>query len=373
MPERKDPLKSKQFANVDPHRMESVGVTSCGNRSGNYVQVDNEVLQTESATEGLEVLDIMTAREKYSWLADYLWTTVSPDKDEFTRYAYQNAQGGYFIRVKAGCKIKQPLQACLYLAQQDLTQCVHNVVFLEKGAEINVITGCTSHSTTSTGMHVGISEMFVGPQAQLNFTMIHNWAKDIEVRPRTGVFVEEEGVYVSNYICINPVRYLQMYPVTYLRGRKAVARFQSILVAPPATKMDVGSKVVLAAPDTKAEVIARSITTGGDVINRGHLVGEVPGVQAHLECHGLVLTERGLMHAIPELEAQTEGVEMSHEAAVGKIAPEEVEYLMARGLLEEEAVSMIVRGFLNVDIPALPPELQAEIDRAVDLSGTAEN
>jgi hypothetical protein len=102
-------------------------------------------------------------------------------------------------------------------------------------------------------------------------------------------------------------------------------------------------------------------------VARGHLIGEVPDIKAHLECKGLILNG-GIIHAIPELEGHTDGVEMSHEAAVGKIAQEEIAYLMSRGLSEDDAVATIVRGFLSVDIPGLPPQLQAEIDRAVEES-----
>ncbi|MBF0103537.1 MAG: SufD family Fe-S cluster assembly protein, partial [Desulfobacterales bacterium] len=94
---------------------------------------------------------------------------------------------------------------------------------------------------------------------------------------------------------------------------------------------------------------------------------ESPNIKAHLECRGLILNG-GFMHAIPELEAHVEGVEMSHEAAVGKIAQEEITYLMSRGLTEDEATSTIVRGFLSVDIPDLPKQLKVEIDRAIEAS-----
>ena len=114
-------------------------------------------------------------------------------------------------------------------------------------------------------------------------------------------------------------------------------------------------------------LMARAISNGGKIIARGHLIGEVPDIKAHLECRGLLLNG-GLIHAIPELEAHSDGVEMSHEAAVGKIAQEEITYLMSRGLSEDEATATIVRGFLNVDIPGLPPQLKAEIDRAIEES-----
>ena len=109
------------------------------------------------------------------------------------------------------------------------------------------------------------------------------------------------------------------------------------------------------------------ISNGAKIINRGHLIGEVPDIKAHLECRGLLLNG-GLIHAIPELEGHVDGVEMSHEAAVGKIAQEEINYLMSRGLSQDEATSTIVRGFLSVDIPGLPPQLKAEIDKAIEES-----
>ena len=143
-----------------------------------------------------------------------------------------------------------------------------------------------------------------------------------------------------------------------------MARLQSILIAHPGCELDVGGRVILNAPHTRAEVIARTLAIGGYSMARGHLVGMVPDIKAHLECRGLILGN-GVVHAIPELEGRVAGVDMSHEAAVGKIAAEEVEYLMARGLDEEEAVSTIVRGFLNVKIAGLPLALEDELEQAI--------
>jgi len=146
-------------------------------------------------------------------------------------------------------------------------------------------------------------------------------------------------------------------------------RYNTILVAVPGSFMDVGSRVYLKAPGARAEMIARTITTGGDVVNRGHIVGEVADAKGHLECHGLILSEKGLIYAVPELEGRVSGVELSHEAAVGKIAQEEIEYMMSRGMSESDATAAIVRGFLNVDIMGLPAELQREIDKTVNMQG----
>ncbi|MEJ5186913.1 MAG: SufD family Fe-S cluster assembly protein, partial [Candidatus Geothermincolales bacterium] len=204
--------------------------------------------------------------------------------------------------------------------------------------------------------------------AKITFTMIHNWVPGMDVRPRSGVVIEEGGVFLSNYIVMEPVRSLQLYPTARLLGEGAVARFNSVLVAREGVDMDVGSRVILSAPRCSAEVVSRAITLGGKIVARGHLRGEAEGVKAHLECRGLILEEGGGMLAVPELEATVPDVDMSHEAAVGKIAQEEIEYLMARGLSEEEATATIVRGFLNVRIEGLPPVLEREIQRMMEIS-----
>jgi Fe-S cluster assembly scaffold protein SufB len=127
----------------------------------------------------------------------------------------------------------------------------------------------------------------------------------------------------------------------------------------------MGNKVVMNAPHTRCEIIARTIASGGTIINRGHIGAHQVPSKGHLECQGLILGD-GRIWAIPELDGTAEGVELSHEASVGKIAQEEIEYLMARGLDESEATSTIVRGFLNTDIMGLPEQLQREIDKQIE-------
>ena len=181
--------------------------------------------------------------------------------------------------------------------------------------------------------------------------------------------VEEGGTFISNYLLFRPVKTVQMYPTVTLAGEGAVASLNSIVIAHPGSEVDLGARVILKAPHSRAEIIARTITTGGVSLSRGHLIGLAPDIKAHLECRGLILAPTGAIIAIPELEGRVAGVDMSHEAAVGRIAAEEIEYLMARGLNEEEAVSTIVRGFLRVKIEGLPPALEEEMDQAIKETG----
>ena len=337
--------------------------------AGTFLQADARVVHCRANQEGVEVLPIREAMAKHEGLADHLWRLVAVDADKYTASTELELDNGYFIRALPGAQVKAPVESCLYIKTDRFSQHVHNLVIVEEGASLHVITGCTTHPGVRSGLHIGVSEFYVRRGGSLTFTMIHNWAEDIHVRPRTGVLVEEGGRFVSNYVLLRPVKTVQMYPTVTLAGADAVTRLQSIFIAHPGCELDVGGRVILKAPRTRAEVIARSLSLGGRCVSRGHLVGEVPEVKAHLECRGLILAPHGVIYAVPELEGQAAGVDMSHEAAVGRIAAEEIEYLMARGLDEEEAVSTIVRGFLSVKIEGLPPALEEELDRAIQESG----
>ncbi len=336
-------------------------------RSGTFVQKDTSVIHALSKQDGLEVIPIKEALKQNNWVENYYWKLAAVDTDKYTARTQLELHNGYAIRALAGSKVTYPVQACLYLEKEGLSQNVHNIIVAEEGSELHIITGCATAAHMRRGLHVGISEFYVKKNAKLSFTMIHHWAKEMMVRPRSVGQVDEGGLFLNNYISMTPVQSLQMYPVTYLVGKGAVARYYSLLVGSPGTEMDVGGRIFLRGPETRAEIIARAITNGANIIARGDLVGEVPGIKAHLECRGLILNG-GSIHAIPELEGKVDGVEMSHEAAVGKIAQEEILYLMSRGLSEDEATATIVRGFLSVDIPGLPPQLKAEINRAVEQS-----
>ena len=352
----------------DRRRMMDAGVdTSERERSGTYVQQDTAVIHAHAGQEGLQVVPIKRALREFDWIHDYYWKLMAVDADKFTARAQLDLHDGYVIRALPGSRVVYPVQACLYLDKENLSQNVHNIIIAEEDSELHVITGCAVAPHLRRGLHVGISEFFVKKNAKLSFTMIHHWAEEMYVRPRSAGIVEEGGLFLNNYICMKPVKSLQMYPTTRLVGRGATSRFYSLLVGSPGSELDVGGRILLEAPETRAEIVARTISNGGTIISRGDMVGEVPGVKAHLECRGLII-KGGSIHAIPELKGTVDGVEMSHEAAVGKIAQEEIMYLMSRGMSEDDAVATIVRGFLSVDIPGLPPQLKAEIDRAVELS-----
>lgn len=355
----------------DRERLLRAGIDEEQKAAGTFVHADHSTVYCNSNLKGVEIAPISYALFKHDGLRDYYWKIMDRERDAFTELAAKRKEGGYFIRSEKGAKVNYPVQACMYLETNALAQDVHNVVIAEEGSELNIISGCASGPNVRSGLHVGVSEMYVKRGATLSFTMVHDWAEEMSVRPRTTVVVEEGGCYISNYICLKPAKDLQMYPTVYLNGENSVATFNTVLMAGPGSKMDTGSRVYLRGRGSRAEIVSRSVSTGGTVYARGHLIGEAAGVRAHLECNGLLLSDSGMIHAVPELEARHKDLEMSHEAAVGKINQEETEYLMARGLSEAKAQSLIVKGFLSLDIIGLPDALRGDIEKIIEESTAA--
>jgi Fe-S cluster assembly scaffold protein SufB len=357
------------ISKADQDRLSQSGIDlTMANRCGSYLQMDQDIVHSECSQEGIEVLTYKKAMEKYDWLKEYSWNVVSPDKDEITQYvAAQKDPKGYVIIAHKGSSNIFPIQACLYLGKEQI-QHVHNIIIAEEGAELHIISGCTSGAHVGKGgAHYGISEFYVKKNAKISFTMIHNWTEDIEVYPRSASIVEENGVFLSNYVCMQPVKKIQMYPTANLKGENSVARFSSIVIATASSFMDLGSRAILEGKGASAELITRAITKGGTIISRGHILGKTAGTRGHLECKGLILQD-GRIYAIPEIEGNVVGTELSHEAAVGKLAKDEIEYLMSRGLDEDEATATIIRGFLDVKITGLPDALQKQIDASIDVA-----
>ena len=354
----------------DKQQMLSTGVMldDLSQRSGTFIQVDNAPIHYSVKQEGIEVMAVSQAMAQYDWLRDYWWKAVPVDADKYTAHVELHKADGYFIRALPGVKTVFPIQACLYLNKMKLAQDVHNIVIAEEGSEMHIITGCTTSLEGEPGLHLGVSEFYIKKGAKITFTMIHSWNPEIAVRPRTGVIVEDNGLLLSNYVLMKPVRSLQMYPAARCIGENASVRYNSVLVAGEGSSLDVGSKTLLEAAGSRTEIISRAISTGGNIIARGYIEGDAPDVKGHLECRGLILQDNGSIHAVPELKGNLAGIDLSHEAAVGKIAEEELEYLMSRGLSRNEATATIVRGFIHVDIEGLPPMLAAELQRAIEAS-----
>ena len=340
-------------------------------RSGSYMQIDQSVVyeSLNKAYEGkLEIMSTTDALSRYDWLEDYYWKAVPVDQDKYTAQAALNMTHGYFIRVFPHQKPQYPVQSCLLVAENYVSQNVHNMIIVEEGAELQVITGCTLSKSDAEGIHLGISEFYVKKGGKLFFTMIHNWADNFHVRPRTWAVIEEDGAFVSNYVLLKPVKSIQAFPVAYLKGDRSSAKFNTVVYGLKYSNIDLGSRIILEGEDTRGESVARTIAADESVIySRGDLIAKTKGYcLAHLDCRGILFSNKAKIYAIPQLVSDGAlKAELSHEASIGPIAEEQVEYLMSRGISREDAVSVITSGFLNLDIPFIPEFLDRNIKEVI--------
>lgn len=355
----------------DQKTLTTVGVeTSEEGRSASFLQMDqSQIFCNNPDDSSIELMGTAQALEKYDWLPNYMWNAVQVDADKYTANTELGPTSGYFIRSKPNTKEVFPVQACMFIGDQNVQQTAHNIIIAEENSELHIITGCSTGESVTDAAHIGVSEFYLKKGAKITFTMIHNWAENVQVRPRTGIIMEDNSTYISNYILTKPVKSIQAYPTAYCNGDNTKVLFQSILAGKKDSKIDQGSRSILRGQNSNAEMITRAISEDqSQIYTRGDLQGLSPKVKGHLECMGLVLSDESAIHSIPELTGASTNMELSHEAAVGKIAEEEIQYLMARGLTEEQAASMIVRGFLDMDITGLPDKLAEETQKVIDLS-----
>jgi hypothetical protein len=359
----------------DARSLAGVGVTTkTAERSASFILRDDEPVCSQTAVEGLELKLIGDALAEYDWLADYFWKLVDPQTDDYTRaLAAEERPQGFFLRVRAGEKVVFPAQTGLFMSREGSTQRVHNVIILEDGAELHLITGCVLREGAAGGNHWAATEAWIGRDARLINTMVHSWGPEAEVYPHSGTRIEAGGSFTSNYVSLKPVRRVVSNPKTWLVGAGADVNYNSVILGAAGSHIDTGGEVHLQAPDSAAQILHRGICSGGKIYQRGLVVGEA-SCQAHVDCSGLILDPgpEGFIASVPALRSRHVDAELSHEASIGKIAPEQVEYLESRGMTERQAVALIIRGFLDTDIEGLGPELDAQIAEIAAMAESAE-
>lgn len=372
-PKRKETLQELEEADIKTISNVGVHLKETENHSGTYLLCDTDVFTLAEKNDGFECLPIALALQKYPWLGKKYWfKAVKKETDKYTAALSEIIPRGYFIHVKKGVKIEKSFQAALYTTVDNSAMGVHNIIILEEGAELHIITGCTNAKHVHRGVHLGITEAYVGKNANLTCTMVHNWGSELEVRPRSATIVSEGGNFSSNYYSLNPPRHIQMDPYTHLKGKNSKAKYTTILIGKKGTICDIGGTVLLEGENSAAEYAARAVCQGGDVVQTGALIGAGKNCRAHVDCSGMILSDSGMIDAIPGLRAIHPDARMSHEASIGKINTGEVSYLQTRGLTEEEAISLIVRGFLDIGIGGLSEELDKAISEIAEISGHGE-
>jgi len=335
-------------------------------RSGTYILRDHEGVCSRSLVEGMELLPVSEALARYPRLRDEYYHPAGSRGNE-------DAPAGYFIRVREGVRVSLPAQAALCITGTEGRQSVHNLIILEDDSSLSLITGCASGFDLEEGEHVAVTETYIGKGAEFTHTMVHSWGPGVRVFSQSTTTVSEGGRYVSNYVSLRPARSVESDPVTFLNGAEATAKYVSIILGSEGSTIQLGGDVHLNATGTGAEIAHRAVCTGGKILQKGMLIGN-DECHAHVDCAGMLITagKEGYIESIPGLKSRHPDAHMSHEASIGKISPSQVQYLMAQGLEEREAISMIVRGFLDSDIRGLGEELERRISEIAELAGHGE-
>lgn len=290
---------------------------------------------------------------------DYLWK-IAPRDD-----IYQKEETGIFLNVKKDIILKEPLYAS-FLIHKSNRQIIHNVIVIESGASAHIFTGCASRRQEGS-LHFSTTEIYVKKGALLTYMMFHDWNKNSEVKSHTFIRVEEDATFVSGYLSLHPVKVVDIDSHLQLNGKNATSEEATVIYARENSVYNIDTHAFLNAPNTRTNIVSRNITNGGIVHTEGQIVANAEKTKGHLECDGLMLSNRGKICTIPALESNVADVELSHEAAVGKLSEEEIEYLMSRGISYEEAQSLIIKGFINIDMPELPLSVKKQIKNIINL------
>lgn len=342
--------------------------------AGVGAQYDSEVvyhsIQDEMSKLGVIYTDIDTAIRKYPDLVKKYFAHCVPLSDhKFVALHYAVFSGGSFVYVPKGVKLDKPLQSYFRLNSPDSGQFEHTLIIVEDNASLHFIEGCSAPKYNSVNLHAGCVELFVKNNASLRYSTIENWSKNMLNLNTKKAIVEKNATmeWISGSF---GSRISMLYPMSILRGDNSHTEYTGISFAGAGQNLDTGFKVVHIGKNTSSVVNARSLSKSGGIATYRSLVSILPsatGARCSVSCDGLMLDDISRSDTIPVNSIENNDIIFSHEAKVGKISEQAIFYLMSRGLSEEDARALIVRGFANPISKELPMEYAVEMNRLINL------
>ena len=328
-------------------------------------------LKARLAKQGVIFGDMDEAVKKYPELVKKYFMTkcVGVEDNKFTALHGAVWSGGSFVYIPKRVKVKEPLQGYFWLNLARGGQFEHTLIVVEEGGELQFIEGCSAPTYQEESLHVGVVEIFVGKRAKVRYSTVQNWSKNVYNLSTKRAMIEEEGImeWVSGSL---GSKVTMVYPSSVLIGRRARADHLSLSLAGKGQELDTGGKAIHAAPETTSNMIAKSFCKDGGVTAYRGLVKILKGAKgskSSVSCEGLILDKKSQVKTYPHMEIDEDEVVALHEAKTGKVAEEELFYLMSRGITEQEAMSMIVNGFIEPIVKQLPLEYAVEMNRLIEL------
>ena len=296
--------------------------------------------------------------------------TVVPFRDNL--FAAVNTavwSGGSLVYVPKGVKLDMPLQAYFRINAESMGQFERTLIIVEEGAQVQYIEGCTAPSYSRDSFHSGVIEIIVKEGARMRYTTIQNWSHNVYNLVTQRAIVGRDAT--MEWVDGNLGSKLTMkYPSCYLMGEGARGEILSIAYAGNGQHQDAGGKVIHNAPHTSSRIVSKSISRGSGRSSYRGLLQVNPGAKyarSNVECDALLLDEQARTDTYPYIEIQDEHAQIGHEATVSKIGDEQLFYLMSRGLSEDAAATMVVRGFIEPIAKELPLEYAVELNRLIEL------
>lgn len=343
--------------------------------SGIGAQYDSNVvyhsLAKELKEQGVIYTDIETAMiEHEDIMKKYFMSLIKPSDHKFAALHGAVFSGGSFVYVPKGVKVKKPLQSYFRLNAAQSGQFEHTLIILEEGADLHFIEGCSAPKYYKNALHAGAVELYVAKNARLRYSTIENWSKNLYNLNTKRAIVEENGIieWISGSF---GSRVTNLYPMSILNGKGAKCEFTGVTFAAAGQFLDTGCKIIHAAPYTTSSVSSKSISKNGGGAFYRSLLKVLPGAhhcKATAECESLMLDNNGsASHTMPIIEVNTDDIDIGHEASIGRISDDAIFYLMSRGLSEDEAKLMIIRGFVEPISKELPLEYAVELNKLIEL------
>ena len=296
---------------------------------------------------------------------EHFATVVPPQDNKFAALNSATWSGGSFVYIPKGVKVDTPLQAYFRVNAERMGQFERTLIIVEEGAQAQYIEGCTAPVYSTESFHSGVIEIIVKKGARFRYVTIQNWSNNMYNLVTQRALVHEDAT--MEWIDGNLGSKLTMkYPSCYLVGRGAHGSILSIAYAGNGQHQDTGGKVVHAAPHTTSQIISKSISKGTGRSSYRGLLKVYDGAErakSNVECDALLINETSRTDTFPYIEIEENTASVGHEASVSKVGEEQLFYLMSRGMSEEEAMAMIVRGFIEPVAKELPLEYAVELNR----------
>ena len=342
--------------------------------AGVGAQYESEVvyhnLRDDLAKQGVLFLDTDSALKEHPEIfKKYFGKIIPPEDNKFAALNSAVWSGGSFIYIPPGVKVDMPLQAYFRINAENIGQFERTLIIADEGSEVHYIEGCTAPVYSSESLHSAVVELVAHKDAKLRYTTIQNWSNDVYnlVTKRAYAYEGSTVEWIDGNI---GSKLTMKYPGIYLMGRKAYGETLSIAFAGKNQHQDTGAKMVHLAPDTTSKITSKSVSrANGRSTYRGLLKVKkgATNVKATVRCDALLLDDTSKTDTYPYMEIDQEDATVTHEATVGKIGDEQIFYLMSRGFSEDEALSLIVNGFMEPFTKELPMEYAVELNRLIKL------